>query len=87
MLLRGLLLCPATILGLVCRVMPVGLCEFRFHIARSLDVDPDEDELRLVDDGGEDAPEAECRLYIFGEEVEALDLSTLPGTASREVEM
>lgn len=81
-----LLLWLAVALGLVCRKqgMPLpGLCEETFHVARSLD----EVELKLAEEGGEDAPEAECRLYSFGEEVEPLDLSTLLGTASSEVDM
>ncbi len=41
----------------------------------------------MVDEGGEDAPDAECLLYSLGEEVEFLDLSTLPATPSTEVEM
>lgn len=64
---------------------------FRFHSARSLDADADEEEeeeeLTLVDEGREDAPDVECLRYSLGEEVEALDLSTLPGTLSSEVEM
>lgn len=59
------------------------LCEETFHGARSLD----EDELRLEEEGRDDAPEAECRLYSFGEAVDPLDLSTLLGTASSDVEM
>lgn len=41
----------------------------------------------MVDEGREDAPDAECLRYSLGEEVEDLGLSTLPGTPSSEVEM
>lgn len=89
MLFRELWACPEPALGLLCRVheTPVWLWVFRFHSARSLGVEADEDELKLPDVWVEDAPDAEWRRYSLGEEVEALDLSTLPGTPSREVEM
>lgn len=63
---------------------------FRFHSARSLEVDEDEEEeeeVKLVDEGGEDVPDAECLRYSLGEEVVGLVLSILPGTPSSEAEM
>lgn len=72
-------------LGLVCRV-PVGefeLCWDRFHSPRSLELEDDEEGLKL----GDEEREEEFLRYSLGEEVEVRGLSTRPANPSSEVEM
>ena len=82
-LLGELWFCPVPGLWPDCRVH-VGLW---FHSARSLEVDMEEEGLKLLGDGRDDALDAECLRYSLGEEVVGLGLSIRPVTPSSEEEM